>query len=123
MRENRFRAKIKEGWEGAGDWVHFSLSDFVDTRLFGDQLDVLDLSQIVFETLGQMTPCKDRDGVIVYEGDITESDCGVRSVVIFQENGQFVHHNPAGNFDLLYDGSYKIIGNIHENPELLEDSQ
>jgi uncharacterized phage protein (TIGR01671 family) len=88
--------------------------------------------------LMQFTGLLDKNGVEIYEGDIVRYDLGDREAelegeenrydyasVIF-ENGSFLSINHDGfSVDYLIDFSqemeWEVIGNIHENPELLED--
>lgn len=84
------------------------------------------------ETVGQLTGLKDRHGREICEGDIMDSnDSGLRSImgVVDWRKGRFVLANIDGQdvlgrdaYDELRDivNSYNVIGNIHDNPELLE---
>ena len=74
--------------------------------------------------LMQSTGLKDKNGVEIYEGDIIEN--------IYKEIGFIKNCNDAlcfsrkeRNFYLSGIGAgrpFKILGNIYENPELLEDN-
>ena len=74
----------------------------------------------------QYTGLKDKLGKEIYEGDIMHDsephceDCyDGKSVVIFDEKTGSYQFNNTNLFDRLY-YSYTIIGNIYENPELIE---
>ncbi|MGQ3503956.1 YopX family protein [Enterococcus faecalis] len=88
----------------------------------------LDVSECV---LMQSTGLKDKNGVEIFEGDIVQYRDGEYSYlgIVKRDCYQFFIDGiePDDNYDFIdvsntFDGtsSLEILGNIHENPELLE---
>lgn len=86
--------------------------------------------EYVFDGLMQYTGLKDKNRKEIYEGDILLYDSGSKTSV-FYNNGAFVRSYGNSNMYLLYDSfiedgclcNYEVIGNIYENPELLEGEE
>lgn len=68
----------------------------------------------------QFTGMKDCNGKEIYEGDILEDiRFGYITQVKYRESS-FVSESNVGYVGLFETENYKVIGNIYENPELLE---
>lgn len=126
MREILFRGKCLDNGEWIeGDLKHDDL-DF-DTDIvyiyFHNKIEGrYETAEVDPATIGQFTGIYDKNGKRIFEGDIIEYKTIYewdkkpikRAEVVF-ENGMF---SPAG---VIMDLSRsKIIGNVHDNPELLK---
>ena len=71
----------------------------------------------------QCSGLKDKNGKLIYEGDIVTGFFNNNKVI--WNKGSFCVDDGSGVFDELTRSNEEstIIGNIHENPELLEDNK
>ena len=132
MREILFRGKRQD----TGEWV-FGLPFYgLDMEIDGIEASVSckDLYTIAPETLGQYTGMRDRNGKRIFEGDIVQyherqfdgKDEPVRDTVVYEEGSFAVRAYSLNNW--LWDSingnvqlrDVEIIGNIHDNPELMD---
>lgn len=124
MREILFRGKTI-----LNEWVYGDLRQGKNCNSSDKDVYIMFLNNTVdrefcnrfvfIETVGQYTGLTDKYGTKIFEGDIILVN-GTKRVYVFFENGQFVINHFALN--LLYDRCLEseVIGNIHDNPELLE---
>ena len=145
MRKYKFRGKILENFGDnagkvifeKGKWIYGGITYdidrvWIDTPYYGEIL-------VNRETVGQYTGLKDKNGKEIYEGDILlapEWLGSLKCICIYQQENTV---NPIQGFGLYsYDtyfrkyntlvesdewDEFEVIGNIYDNPELLEEGE
>ena len=131
-REILFRGKRADTKE----WIYGDVQQNVDAVKIREQeqsIQRIAKSFVVIpETVGQYTGLFDKNGRKIFEGDIIEAhfdelfpDLATTLVVVWSDYGWF-GRDMEGNVDSLeqkwVSDFFEIIGNIHDNPDLLEVS-
>lgn len=125
MRDIIFRGKEKKtGKWYEGDLVRLKDGEKVSWHIYGK-------AEVIPETVGQFTGLTDKNGKRIFEGDII-MDTGkyIRYVKYSGECAQFVEMRYIDRLESEYVGrlgkgyanyrrSVEVIGNIHDNPEML----
>lgn len=128
MREILFRGKRVDN----NEWVYGFLSKsrgnnhFLSLCIDHEENGVMLSSIVEPETIGQYTGLSDKSGVKIFEGDIVRYN-GEKHIVVFEtrgETGYFgikIDHIETWGFCLSVPAKLmEVIGNIHDNPELVE---
>jgi len=144
MRESKHRGKT-----GKGEWVYGSLIPcsekhsyivgyFETTEYLPDE-DIMACKAVVHkvkkETVGRYTGLPDKNGKDIFEGDIVRHGYS-NKLGDFFESGSVVFVINDGAWEIAGEGAYlkrltrkmiaerniEIIGNIHDNPELLKEN-
>lgn len=137
MNELKFRAIISD----LNPWIFYfnfkDLTDFPNEQKFYSYIEILIPWLRAGNQPDRYTGCKDKNDVEIYENDIVKyADDIPYYIPIIVRFGKFTHQNgmeiiiKAAGIYLEYNGytpvfstvdrTYEIIGNIHQNPELLE---
>jgi uncharacterized phage protein (TIGR01671 family) len=134
MREIKFRGKRIDNGEWVCGYYFIEERDIEDgiiwrdipqiQQRYGDHFQYFDVDPA---TIGQYTGLKDKNGTEIFEGDI----CNCREYECFgkiewnEDNAGFYFYVvvEGGGFDeerlYEYADELEVIGNIHDNPELL----
>lgn len=142
MREILFRGKrIKDGmWiygyplvddadcsakaEGKCCCLHDGSNAYINRWI--DDFHEYESEEVFRETIGQYTGLTDKNGVKIFEGDILRNNGGEKFVVVYSGKWvRFVAQETENG--LTYEWSMwdankvaEVIGNIHDNPEMLK---
>lgn len=136
MRTIKFRGKT----HGNGKWYYGSLvySNEINAALYFQigrgLIKRLDWVYVIPETIGQFTGLYDCDGTEIYEGDVIGChNPRIKHLIFYNEKqGRFMaalngdienDFGVVGLDDSSWVGSKKVIGNIHDNPELLKGGE
>ena len=130
MREILFRGKTENG-----EWLEGDLMHNTDRQsIIG--VPFFCMKKVIPETIGQYTGLTDKNGTNIFEGDIHEHIVGGKSYLFVVKHGKYYDfeaadkrygwyfQNTQTNDCNSFYGDEKnyanIIGNIHDNPELLK---
>lgn len=126
MRELKFRAWNKD----SNDWLHdcmlketvFGCTSGYKWNSVGGFAELhpnRDHPEYIIE---QYTGLKDKNGQEIYDGDIVKADGRIYEVAWFEKDGGwFCFRENDSVYTPLYHLKGEVVGNIHENPELLEN--
>lgn len=129
-REITFRGKRKNG-----QWVYGSLvvSENTAPAIYyesgGGLVKQLDWCYISLESIGQYTGLTDKNGVKIFDGDVVIIGEKLKAKVIYYDGAFRMQSEfsptPRDTTDMGYmmrEFSVCVIGNIHDNPELIKKS-
>lgn len=133
MREILFRAKREDN----GEWVYGYYVHLPDAAGSVHIMHVRaqnpdennNVHYVIPETVGEFTGMTNEDGTRIFEGDIVENiETGMRALVqYFPEHAAFMlwcRSETVNQIEYAGEISFfeiQVIGNIHDNPELIGD--
>ena len=133
MREIKFR-----GRKPNGGWIYGDLVTTETTYGIPTKKEILPFDKGIFdateeveeETIGQFTGLHDKNGKEIYEGDIIKAENVSHYVRYIEDQAMFVAYiiskNPLMDYCSIFqtwidEYNKVVIGNIHDNPELLNE--
>ena len=120
MREILFRGKRTDN----GEWVKgYLYITHIGAHEIGSYDAEINIERFTFdvipETVGQYTGLTDKNGKRIFEGDIVRYEDDIGYVIYNGDDARFLVDSPNMYISMDYSNEFEVIGNIHDNPELL----
>ncbi len=120
MREILFRGKSRY----TGKWYQGDLVTVAHKRFIDD--DIVK-ERVIPETVGQYTGLTDKNGTKIFEDDIVRlylvDDIEMGIIKFNDIMCRFMFFTKDGSYSFNNTCTFEVIGNIHDNPELLKGDQ
>ena len=120
MREILFRGKRTDNDE----WIEGCFLDKNNIGIFYDDTEEFDCTVNIFsvipKTVGQYTGLIDKNGIKIFEGDIVKGTFLGFPIPIEDDVFSICWQEDVAGYKANYFENVEVIGNIYDNPELLE---
>ena len=131
---NRYicKGKRKDNGEWVEGFLYITHNGEYEIGKYDETVNIERITRdVIPETIGQCTGLKDKNGKLIFEGDVVRTKhygkiIGNRNVAdydifkVVYVYAMFRAENKNRAFNLVDGARYEVIGNIHDNPELLE---
>ena len=125
MREIEFRGQQIN----TNQWIYGYLYRNKGLYVICENIRYAEEEPILLDTIGQYTGLKDKNGKKIYEGDILEWEDGFgihHDIVVWDEYEWALQYGQEQKwvrsiFTIYYDA--EVIGNVWDNPELIDKSK
>ena len=125
MRDILFRGKRVDEY-GNAEWHYGDLAQFKEA-----DTATVNCVRVIPSTVGQFTGLTDKNGKRIFEGDIIKTDNGRACLVVWRSTGYHCGFDlrpieainpPPSEWLLWYGECIDVIGNVHDDPGLMEGS-